>query len=68
MDLTGDSVEVEARALGINFKDIPTTLGVIEMIGLEPGAGKFIVVRKVGPHANNLKEGDRLVCNSEEPF
>ncbi|KAI9759233.1 MAG: Type I Iterative PKS, partial [Geoglossum simile] len=63
--LVGDEVEIEMRAVGLNFKDVLLSMGIIEGrrregrgLGLE-GAG---IIRRVGPEATNLKVGDKVLC------
>lgn len=68
MELTGEGVEVEARAVGLNFRDVLTTMGVIEMIDQGPGLESSGIVKKVGPDTNYLKEGDRVLCCSGGSF
>ncbi|KAI9658048.1 MAG: Type I Iterative PKS [Bathelium mastoideum] len=62
--LVGDQVEVELRAVGLNFKDVLVCMGVVEGtkegLGLE-GSG---IIRNVGPDVQDLRIGDR-VCMFE---
>ncbi|TID07519.1 Compactin diketide synthase mokB [Colletotrichum higginsianum] len=58
--LLGDDVVVEAKAVGMNFKDVLIAMGIVDStigsLGLE-AAG---VVRQTGPEANELSSGDRV--------
>lgn len=67
-ELKGDCVEVEIRVVGLNFRDVLTSMGVIETLGRGPGYESSGIVRKVGPDTKYLKEGDRVVCFSDGSF
>jgi acyl transferase domain-containing protein/NADPH:quinone reductase-like Zn-dependent oxidoreductase len=58
-------VEVEVHAVGINFKDIAVTMGLVPAdeckLGLE-GAG---IIRRLGKDAGNLKVGQRVLINKK---
>ncbi|KAL9097197.1 MAG: hypothetical protein Q9165_000624 [Trypethelium subeluteriae] len=58
--LEGDQVEVEPRAVGLNFKDVLVCMGVVqgavEGLGLEASG----IVRKIGPNVKDLRQGDRV--------
>ncbi|KAL9069203.1 MAG: hypothetical protein Q9157_006247 [Trypethelium eluteriae] len=58
--LDGDQVEVEPRAIGLNFKDVLVCMGVVqgavEGLGLEASG----IVRKIGPNVKGLRPGDRV--------
>ncbi|KAL7934550.1 putative polyketide synthase [Trichoderma chlorosporum] len=57
--LKDDQVEIEPRAVGMNFKDVLVTMGIVE--GYRPGLGIECsgVVRKVGSNVKDLSPGDR---------
>ncbi|UKZ81348.1 putative PKS-like protein biosynthetic cluster [Trichoderma virens FT-333] len=59
--IQGDQVEIESRAVGMNFKDILVAMGIVE--GYKPGLGIECsgVVRKVGKNVKGLSSGDRVM-------
>ncbi|KAL8864761.1 MAG: hypothetical protein Q9198_009658 [Flavoplaca austrocitrina] len=61
IDLARDEIEVDPRAVGLNFKDILVCMGLVDAakdgIGLE-GAG---IVRNTGADVRNFKIGDRVI-------
>ncbi|XXG95388.1 hypothetical protein Hte_001650 [Hypoxylon texense] len=66
--LPDDHVEIEARAVGLNFRDVVLARGVIESStpGRIPLGYEFSgIVRKVGAAVTNLAPGDRVMalCN-----
>ncbi|KAL8848055.1 MAG: hypothetical protein Q9221_006915 [Calogaya cf. arnoldii] len=68
IELNGGYVEVEVRAVGLNFRDVLIAMGVIENLGGGPGYECSGIVRKIGPNTKYLEEGDRVVCCSEGSF
>ncbi|KAB2570584.1 Hybrid PKS-NRPS synthetase lepA [Lasiodiplodia theobromae] len=56
-----DEVEVEPRAVGMNFKDVLVAMGIVK--GTKPGLGLegTGVIRKVGSGVEDLKVGDRVL-------
>ncbi|KAH7400779.1 hypothetical protein DE146DRAFT_653958 [Phaeosphaeria sp. MPI-PUGE-AT-0046c] len=58
--LEGDQVEVQIRSVGLNFRDVLVTLGIVDgpkhKLGLE-GAG---IVTRTAPGVENLRVGDRV--------
>ncbi|KAF9631021.1 hypothetical protein BFW01_g1895 [Lasiodiplodia theobromae] len=56
-----DEVEVEPRAVGMNFKDVLVAMGIVK--GTKPGLGLegTGVIRKVGSGVEDLKAGDRVL-------
>ncbi|KAF2267503.1 hypothetical protein CC78DRAFT_490418 [Lojkania enalia] len=61
--LDGDEVEVTVHCVGLNFKDILVSMGIVDgpkdRLGLE-GSG---VIRKVGPNVRHLQVGDRVMIS-----
>ncbi|KAK4215364.1 hypothetical protein QBC37DRAFT_459225 [Rhypophila decipiens] len=55
-------VDIQVMAMGVNFKDVATTMGIVpedeHMIGCECAG----VVRRVGPGVKGFKVGDRVVA------
>ncbi|KAL8671106.1 MAG: hypothetical protein Q9168_004388 [Polycauliona sp. 1 TL-2023] len=67
--LGGDDVAIEVRAVGLNFRDVLSAMGVIERVaqwGL--GCESSGIVRRVGPTTKHLKVGDRVFCCSGGSF
>ncbi|PGH15529.1 hypothetical protein AJ79_02311 [Helicocarpus griseus UAMH5409] len=63
----GDWVEVETRAVGLNFKDVLIAMGIVEAsndghgdFGFE-GAG---IISSIGPDVQNLRPGDHVAFSS----
>ncbi|KAJ6441489.1 56kDa selenium binding protein (SBP56) [Purpureocillium lavendulum] len=56
-----DEVDVEPRAIGLNFKDVLVAMGIVQ--GLKPGLGLECagVIRRVGSEVRGLTVGDRVV-------
>lgn len=57
--LTGDFVEVEIKASGLNFVDLMVSMGQITEPAL--GAECSGVISRVGPDVKNFKPGDRVM-------
>ncbi|RYP79109.1 hypothetical protein DL771_000087 [Monosporascus sp. 5C6A] len=60
-----DHVEIETKAVGLNFRDVLLTMGVISQDGPGPVALGFEaagVVRRVGSAARGLAPGDRVMA------
>ncbi|KAF6220309.1 hypothetical protein HO133_003441 [Letharia lupina] len=55
-DLKGDFVEIETRAVGLNFKDVLMSMGIVDL------------VKRVGPEVKHLKVGDRVLCCTDGSF
>ncbi|KAK4223155.1 hypothetical protein QBC38DRAFT_58577 [Podospora fimiseda] len=56
-------IEIEVMAVGVNFKDVATTMGIVpeneHMIGCECAG----FVKRIGPNVHrNVKVGDRVAC------
>lgn len=75
MTLNDHSVEVEIRAVGLNFKDVLLAMGVLSSRSTAPhpddGSGNVDlgmeasgVIRKAGAHAHDLRPGDRVMLFS----
>ncbi|WP_075214472.1 type I polyketide synthase [Mongoliimonas terrestris] len=65
---TGDEVEIEVAAAGLNFRDVMWALGLLPEEALEDGfAGATLgmecsgVITRVGPDARRFKPGDRVI-------
>lgn len=62
-DLVGDAVEIDVRAVGLNFKDVLISMGIVEGSKAEAaglGSEGSGVVTAVGPDVKELKVGDRV--------
>jgi len=59
-ELPDNSVEIEVKATGLNFKDVMMAMGqiAVETLGGECSG----IVRRVGKMVHNLKPGDRVSC------
>lgn len=59
--LQDGQVEIEPRAVGMNFKDVLVAMGIVE--GYKPGLGIECsgIVRKVGSNVKDLSPGDRVM-------
>ncbi|KAL6694561.1 KR domain-containing protein [Trichoderma pleuroticola] len=59
--LQDGQVEIEPRAVGMNFKDVLVAMGIVE--GYKPGLGIECsgIVRKVGSNVTGLSPGDRVM-------
>ena len=60
-DLQANQVEVDTRAVGLNFRDIMVSMGVLKF-GKNPPLGLEItgVVKRVGSNVKHVKAGDRV--------
>ncbi len=65
---TGDDIEIEVRASGLNFRDVMWALGLLPEEALEDGfAGPTLgmecagVVTRAGPDARRFKQGDTVL-------
>ncbi|RFU76193.1 polyketide synthase [Trichoderma arundinaceum] len=61
VSLGDNQVEIEPRAVGMNFKDILVAMGIVE--GYKPGLGIECsgIIRKAGRGVNGLSPGDRVM-------
>lgn len=59
--LQDGQVEIEPRAVGMNFKDVLVAMGIVE--GYKPGLGIECsgIVRKVGSNVTGISPGDRVM-------
>ncbi|KAF1935695.1 polyketide synthase 1 [Clathrospora elynae] len=65
--VVGDLVEIDIRAVGMNFKDVLVVTGVVvdqHAIGRGLGYESCGIVTKAGPDVWSLKVGDRVLCSS----
>ncbi|KAL6903104.1 polyketide synthase [Trichoderma evansii] len=60
--LQDDQVEIEPRAVGMNFKDVLVAMGIVE--GYKPGLGIECsgIIRKIGSSVKGLLPGDRVMA------
>ncbi|KAK2038839.1 KR domain-containing protein [Colletotrichum somersetense] len=58
--LRGDEVVVDAKAVGMNFKDVLVAMGIVDSNASSPGLEAAGVVRQTGPDTKALAEGDRV--------
>ncbi|PYI00202.1 polyketide synthase [Aspergillus ellipticus CBS 707.79] len=66
--LTGDDVEVEIHAAGLNFKDVLGALAVVPFPDNGLGVEASGVVRQVGPDVKRLCPGDRVMLLEDGAF
>ena len=58
--LDGGNVEVEVMAVGVNFKDVAITMGIVPDNEYNIGFECAGVVKRLGPGVNKFKVGDRV--------
>jgi NADPH:quinone reductase-like Zn-dependent oxidoreductase/NAD(P)-dependent dehydrogenase (short-subunit alcohol dehydrogenase family)/SAM-dependent methyltransferase/aryl carrier-like protein len=58
--LTADEIEIDVRAVGLNFKDLLVAMGEIDQPGFGHEAAGIVVA--VGSSVSSLKAGDRVMC------
>jgi NADPH:quinone reductase-like Zn-dependent oxidoreductase/NAD(P)-dependent dehydrogenase (short-subunit alcohol dehydrogenase family)/aryl carrier-like protein len=58
--LTAHEIEIDVRAVGLNFKDLLVAMGEIDQPGFGHEAAGIVVA--VGSSVNGLKPGDRVMC------
>ncbi|EFQ32027.1 KR domain-containing protein [Colletotrichum graminicola M1.001] len=58
--LQGDEVVVEAKAVGMNFRDVLVAMGIVDSNTSSPGLEAAGIVRQTGPDCKALSEGDRV--------
>lgn len=69
--LEDDSVEIQNLAVGLNFKDVLISMGVVEgkiLEGKGLGCESAGIVTKVGPKVKDLKPGDRCMVFASGAF
>lgn len=69
--LENDEVQVDVKAVGLNFKDILIAMGVIteeSSIGRGLGYEASGIVTKLGPDVKTLNVGDRIIMSSSGSF
>ncbi|KAK3328393.1 hypothetical protein B0T19DRAFT_357739 [Cercophora scortea] len=61
-------VDIQVQAMGVNFKDVATTMGIVpeneHMIGCECAG----YIRRVGPGVTGFKVGDRVVAQTDGTY
>ena len=67
-ELKSDWVEIDTRAVGLNFKDILMSMGIVDMYGRGLGVELSGIVRKVGSGVADLKPGYRVLCATDGAF
>ncbi|KAH9844894.1 Polyketide synthase [Teratosphaeria destructans] len=55
-------IEIEVKAVGVNFKDVATTMGIVPENEYTIGCECAGIVRRVAPGVNKVNIGDRVVC------
>ncbi|QKX63237.1 uncharacterized protein TRUGW13939_10406 [Talaromyces rugulosus] len=62
--LAADEVEIEARAVGLNFRDIMVSMGILTFGDGTPQLGIEMsgIITSVGSAVQNVKPGDRVVA------
>jgi acyl transferase domain-containing protein/NADPH:quinone reductase-like Zn-dependent oxidoreductase/SAM-dependent methyltransferase len=61
-ELAGNWVQVETRAVGLNFKDVLMAMGIVDIGEEGLGCERSGIVTKIGPDVKYLKQGDRVLC------
>ncbi|KAH6869068.1 KR domain-containing protein [Thelonectria olida] len=59
-ELIGDEVELEAKAVGVNFRDVLASMGIVELVRGHVGVEAAGVVLRAGPDVKNVKPGDKV--------
>ncbi|KAL8992696.1 MAG: hypothetical protein Q9169_006904 [Polycauliona sp. 2 TL-2023] len=67
-DVDGDQVAIDVKAVGLNFRDVLSSMGIIEVLGRGPGYESSGIVTKAGPTTKHLKVGDRIICSNDGSF
>ncbi|MCJ1385150.1 hypothetical protein MMC17_008269 [Xylographa soralifera] len=68
VELKSDWAEIETRVVGLNFKDVLMSMGIVDLVGRGLGCERSGIVRKVGPNVKHLNVGDRVLCCSDGSF
>ena len=66
--LIHDQVEVETRAIGLNFRDVLVSMGIVNSPNGAMGFEASGTIRRVGPDVTDLRVGDRVAAISGESF
>ena len=66
--LHDDWVEIETHAVGLNFRDVLMSMGIVDLTGRGLGCEGSGIVRKIGPNVKHLQEGDRVLCCTDGSF
>lgn len=59
-ELVGDEVELEAKAVGVNFRDVLASMGIVELVKGHVGVEAAGVVLRTGPDVKHLQAGDEV--------
>jgi NADPH:quinone reductase-like Zn-dependent oxidoreductase len=55
-----NEVEIDTKAVGLNFKDVLIAMGVVDSAAISLGLEAAGIVRKVGTGVSHLQVGDRV--------
>ncbi|KAI0860401.1 hypothetical protein F4860DRAFT_479113 [Xylaria cubensis] len=69
--LKGNEVEVDVRAVGVNFKDVLIAMGVVDgcdETGINLGCECSGIIRSTGPEAAHLQPGDRVIVPERNTY
>ncbi|KAI0967881.1 hypothetical protein F4678DRAFT_465144 [Xylaria arbuscula] len=61
-------VEVEVKTVGVNFKDVATTMGIVPENEFTIGCECTGLVRRLGPNTTKFSIGDRVVVMSKGTY
>ncbi|KXX76491.1 Lovastatin diketide synthase LovF [Madurella mycetomatis] len=67
-ELEEGTVEVEVRTVGVNFKDVATTMGIVPENEYTIGCECAGTVRRLGPGVTKFKVGDRVAVMSKGTY
>ncbi|KAI8160165.1 Highly reducing polyketide synthase [Colletotrichum sp. SAR 10_70] len=59
-ELVDDEVIIDAKAAGMNFKDVLIAMGIVDSANSRMGLEAAGVVREIGPNVRTLAPGDRV--------
>ncbi|KAI9820043.1 MAG: Type I Iterative PKS [Pycnora praestabilis] len=63
-NLVGDEVQIEIRAVGMNFKDVLIAMGIVDghiIEGNGLGCECSGIIRQIGPEVKDMEVGDRVI-------